>query len=90
MSNETLTAVNMMGPGEIASPSNLVQPGGGRIKTVRFLTGEQVTFRATTDQGFVALCTRIFGVAGDGQVTLVLDKDGNKVLECTGPLFEGG
>ena len=89
MGNESDIAVNMMAPGEVASPSNLVQPGGGRNATVRVMIFEDVSFRATTDQGLFNIITCVFSSAGgDGAVTFRMANDGTRFLECSGGLFD--
>ena len=90
--NDSDVAVNLMGPGETAQPSNLVQPGGGRVVIVQFTPNGDVSFRATNDQGLFALATWTFtdslrpeeGV-GRKQGTVTFTQD--NALTCTGDLF---
>ena len=89
MGNESDIAVNMMAPGEVASPNNLVQPGGGRNAIVRYAAAAEVTFRASTDQGAFYILTCVFSSAGgDGAVTFRMANDGSRFPECSGGLFD--
>jgi hypothetical protein len=88
MFNESDIAVNLLAPGEAASPDNLVQPGQGRVATVQYETAGQVTFRATNDQGFlvIATCTfanRIYQPGRTGEVVFT----SQRVFDCRGELF---
>jgi hypothetical protein len=78
-------AVNILGPGEVAQPSNFLQPGTSRVAIVQFTPNGDVSFRATNDQGFFSIATWKFAgqFSRDGDITFTAEKS----LTCTKPLF---
>lgn len=82
--NDSSMAAHIMAPEETASAANLVQPGGGRIASVRFDAGGDVTFRAT-NEGMFILATWRFGSKSTVSGEVVLTDDHN--LICKGELF---
>jgi hypothetical protein len=89
--NDSDIAANIMGPGETASPDNLVPPGGGRLVIVRFVANGNVTFTAISVQGHFSQATWKFtdklthegGVKKNGEVTYTAEN----ILTCKGDLF---
>lgn len=83
--NDSSVAAHIMAPEETASADNLVQPGGGRIASVRFESGGNVSFRAINEQGLFILSTWKFGRTSTVSGEVVLTEA--PALLCRGELF---